>query len=212
MRQIRASGGQSFLHHGTRRRAMGQASAGTTHGLQCPDCATDLESALEASNGVIRLVCPGCGGRFRASLPSTAHEKNRAGGHIAWPDHRRSTRAALACPGAQDPGTPLLVGDHRWIDDSACPWRLHSGCQGVAGRGDLRLDRRGQNPRRHLVPCRNNRSRLRPRSGAGACGRAAALFIDRYCGPATGSPAAGTGALDLLCPVAELLPGAGRRR
>jgi len=54
---------------------MGRASAGTTHGLQCPDCATDLESAPEGSNGVLRLFCPGCGSRFRAALQSEAHER-----------------------------------------------------------------------------------------------------------------------------------------
>jgi hypothetical protein len=54
---------------------MGRASAGTTHGLQCPDCATDLEVAPEGSNGVLRLFCPGCGGRFRAALPSKANDR-----------------------------------------------------------------------------------------------------------------------------------------
>ena len=54
---------------------MGQASAGTTHGLQCPDCASDLELAPEGSNGVLRLLCPGCGGRFRASLQSNANNR-----------------------------------------------------------------------------------------------------------------------------------------
>ena len=48
---------------------MGRASAGTTHGLQCPDCATELELAPDGSNGVLRLYCPGCGGRFRAAAP-----------------------------------------------------------------------------------------------------------------------------------------------
>jgi Zn-dependent protease with chaperone function len=50
---------------------MGRAGAGTMHGLQCPDCATELESVPEESNGVLRLSCPGCGGRFRAALPSS---------------------------------------------------------------------------------------------------------------------------------------------
>lgn len=49
---------------------MGQAGSGTTHGLQCPDCATDLELAPEGSNGVLRLLCPSCGGRFRAAFQS----------------------------------------------------------------------------------------------------------------------------------------------
>jgi len=54
---------------------MGQASAGTTFGLQCPDCATDLELAPKGSYGVLRLFCPGCGGRFRAALPNKASDK-----------------------------------------------------------------------------------------------------------------------------------------
>src|SRR5271157_2665023 len=45
---------------------MGRASAGTTHGLQCPDCATDLELAPEDSHGVLRLFCPAAGA---ASVP-----------------------------------------------------------------------------------------------------------------------------------------------
>src|SRR3954464_2106187 len=48
---------------------MGRAGAGTTQGLQCPDCATEL-TAAEHSNGVLRLSCPGCGGRFRAASPA----------------------------------------------------------------------------------------------------------------------------------------------
>lgn len=47
---------------------MGRAGAGTTQGLRCPDCATEL-TAAEHSHGVLRLSCPGCGGRFRAASP-----------------------------------------------------------------------------------------------------------------------------------------------
>lgn len=54
---------------------MGQASTGTTHDLQCPDCETDLELAPEGSNGVLRLFCPGCGGRFRAALQYSGNDK-----------------------------------------------------------------------------------------------------------------------------------------
>ncbi len=54
---------------------MGQASSGATHDLQCPDCATDLELGPEGSNGVLRLLCPGCGGRFRAAIPNTANHR-----------------------------------------------------------------------------------------------------------------------------------------
>ena len=39
-----------------------------------PDCATELESSPEGSNGVLRLTCPGCGGKFLAS--STRHRAN----------------------------------------------------------------------------------------------------------------------------------------
>jgi Peptidase family M48 len=49
---------------------MGRAVAGTTHHLQCPDCATDLEPELNGSSGVLRFSCPGCGGRFRAAHTS----------------------------------------------------------------------------------------------------------------------------------------------
>ncbi len=49
---------------------MGRASAGTTHGLQCPDCATDLESELEGSNGVLRFSAPAAAAAFgRAHQP-----------------------------------------------------------------------------------------------------------------------------------------------
>ena len=46
---------------------MGQTAAGTAHGLRCPDCATELEPSSEGSGGVLRLTCPGCGGKFRVS-------------------------------------------------------------------------------------------------------------------------------------------------
>ena len=49
---------------------MGRAGAGATQGLQCPDCATELSAAAEGSSGVLRLSCPGCGGRFRAASPA----------------------------------------------------------------------------------------------------------------------------------------------
>lgn len=48
---------------------MGHASAGTAQALQCPDCAAELVAAPHGSNGVSRLECPGCGGRFRVSAP-----------------------------------------------------------------------------------------------------------------------------------------------
>ncbi len=57
---------------------MGQASTGVMHDLQCPDCATDLELVPQGSNGVLRLFCPGCGGRFRAAFQSTAKAKTSA--------------------------------------------------------------------------------------------------------------------------------------
>ena len=52
---------------------MGQTAAGTTHGLQCPDCAAELEPSPEGSNGVLRLICPGCGGKFRASHQASSN-------------------------------------------------------------------------------------------------------------------------------------------
>lgn len=55
---------------------MGQASAGTMHSLQCPDCATELEVVPQGSHGVLRLECPGCGGRFRASPPVRATNRS----------------------------------------------------------------------------------------------------------------------------------------
>jgi Zn-dependent protease with chaperone function len=42
--------------------------------LQCPDCATELTAAAEGADGAdgeLRLACPGCGGRFRASSPAS---------------------------------------------------------------------------------------------------------------------------------------------
>src|SRR4029077_18725019 len=59
---------------------MGRAVAGTTHHLQCPDCATDLEPEHNGSSGVLRFSCPGCGGRFRAAptSPRPVHPSSEA--------------------------------------------------------------------------------------------------------------------------------------
>jgi Zn-dependent protease with chaperone function len=54
---------------------MGRAGAGTTQGLLCPDCATELEPAATGTPGMVRLSCPGCGGKFRVSRTAAPIER-----------------------------------------------------------------------------------------------------------------------------------------
>ena len=52
---------------------MGRAGVGTTQELLCPDCSAELEVAPEGSNGVVRLSCRSCGGRFRVARQLDRH-------------------------------------------------------------------------------------------------------------------------------------------
>ena len=111
---------------------MGRASAGTTHGLQCPDCATGLELAPAGSNGVLRLFCPGCGGRFRGALPSKANDRTPPEvtplGPITVGPLALRWRALVLTILEQ----LYLVGHQRRLDASACPRRIYSGRPGLA--------------------------------------------------------------------------------
>ncbi len=69
---------------------MARASAGTLHELVCPDCASELEQLPARPINVLKLFCPGCGGRF-ARNPG-AHLAPRRSPPPTLPVPRRSDR------------------------------------------------------------------------------------------------------------------------
>ena len=140
------------------RRLMGQTAAGTTRGLQCPDCATELEPSRR---GLQRRAPAHLSWLWR-QVPSFApgteqrpspRSRSRAAGAV----HRRSRRSPLASDGAQDPRARLLDGHGGWRPAHARPRRLRSGSARLALQRDRRMGRCRQGPGRRLVPGRDSR-------------------------------------------------------